>query len=334
MAPQSESMHTTLQFLIQHGNLVLPALVFAEQIGLPFPATPFLLGAGALAGRGYVSFWACLFLATLACILADGLWFMLGKKKGISVLQFLCRISLEPDSCVRRTEGVFSKQGPRSLLIAKFIPGLSTVAPPLAGIIHMRKRRFLLWDSIGALLWSGAFLCLGYIFSEQIEVVAERAASLGSGLLVMIIGALVGYIAYKFIARQKFLRELRISRITSTELKEKLDAGEELTIVDLRHALEFDADPKTIPGAFRMDVKEIEEKSDQLPANREIVLYCTCPNEATSARVALILRKHGIKKIRPLQGGLDGWREAGYPIQTVTITATEKVQALTQIENN
>ncbi len=268
-------MHGTLEFLLRHGYYVLPALVFAEQIGLPFPATPFLLAAGALAGRGHMSFWFCLVLSAIAAILADGLWYQLGRRKGISVLQFLCRISLEPDSCVRRTEGVFAKQGARSLLVAKFVPGLSTAAPPLAGIFHMRRRSFLLWDSVGSLLWSGAFLFTGYIFSEQIEKVAERAESLGSWLMVLIIAALGGYITWKFIGRQRFLRELRIGRITPEELKEKIDAREELVIVDLRHSLDFEADPETIPGAFRMDVKELEEKSDRLPPDREVILYCT-----------------------------------------------------------
>jgi len=272
---QLGGMHVTLEFLVRHGYVVLPTLVFAEQVGLPFPATPFLLAAGALAGRSHMSFWLCLLLASVSAVLADALWFQLGRKKGISVLQFLCRISLEPDSCVRRTEGVFAKQGARSLLVAKFVPGLSTAAPPLAGIFHMRRRRFLLWDFLGSVLWAGAFLLLGYIFSEQIEVIAERAASLGSGLMVLIVGALGGYITWKFIGRQRFLRELRIGRITAEELKEKIDAREELVIVDLRHSLDFEADPETIPGAFHMDVKELEERSDRLPPDREIILYCT-----------------------------------------------------------
>src|SRR5215471_1374968 len=269
------SMHGSLEFLLRHGYVVLPTLVFAEQVGLPFPATPFLLAAGALAGRGHLNFWFYLALAAVSAVLADGLWYQLGRKKGISVLQFLCRISLEPDSCVRRTEGVFAKQGARSLLVAKFVPGLSTAAPPLAGIFHMRGRRFLFWDFLGSVLWAGTFLLLGYIFSGQIEVIAEGAASLGSGLMVLIIGALAGYITWKFIGRQRFLRELRIGRISPAKLKEKIDAGEELVIVDLRHSLDFEADPETIPGAFRMDVKDLEEHADRLPPDREVILYCT-----------------------------------------------------------
>ena len=268
-------MHRTLEFLLHHGYALLLAWVFAEQVGLPIPAMPLLLAAGALVGTGHLSFLASLFYTVLAALAADLIWYYLGRRKGIKVLQLLCKISLEPDSCVRRTEGVFAKQGARSLLLAKFLPGLSTVAPPLAGIFHMRLRRFLFYDTLGSLFWASTFLGLGYAFSGQIEHVAEYLASFGGWLLVIVLGALAAYIAYKFIARQRFLRELRISRITVEELKEKIDLGEELVIVDLRHSMDFEADPETIPGAFRMDAKELAEKDDRLPRDREVILYCT-----------------------------------------------------------
>lgn len=268
-------MHRTVEFLLHHGYTVLLGWVFAEQIGLPLPSMPLLLAAGALAGTGHLSLFVCLLYAVLAAVAADSIWYYLGRRKGIRILQLLCKISLEPDSCVRRTEGVFAKQGARSLLVAKFLPGLSTVAPPLAGIFHMRARRFLLYDALGSLFWAATFLGIGFVFSGQIERVAEYLASFGGWLLVVILGALAGYIAYKFIGRQRFLRELRISRITVEELKEKIDSGEELAIVDLRHSMDFEAEPETIPGAFRMDAKELQEKTDRLPRDREIILYCT-----------------------------------------------------------
>jgi membrane protein DedA with SNARE-associated domain len=236
---------------------------------------PLLLAAGALAGAGRLSFFASLFFCVLAALAADTIWFQLGRLKGIRILQLLCKISLEPDSCVRRTEGIFSKQGARSLLFAKFVPGLGTVAPPLAGIFHMRPRRFLLFDALGSLFWAGGYLSLGYVFSGEIERVAERASALRGNLLTLLIASFAAYIAYKFIARQRFLRELRIARITVDELKKKIDAGEELVIVDLRHSMDFEADPETIPGAFRMDAKDLQEKSDPLPRDREVILYCT-----------------------------------------------------------
>jgi membrane protein DedA with SNARE-associated domain len=268
-------MTGTLEFLVRHGYVVLLGWVFAEQIGLPIPSIPLMLAAGALAGQGKLNLFSALLLCVFAAVAADLFWYELGKLRGIKVLQLLCKISMEPDSCVRRTEGVFAKQGAQSLLLAKFFPGLSTVAPPLAGIFHMKARRFLLFDALGALLWAGASLGTGYVFSGEIERIAQRAASLGSGLGVILVGALVGYIAYKFYGRQKFLRELRISRISVQELKEKIDAGEDLVIVDLRHHMDFEAEPETIPGALHMDAKELQEKNERLPRDREVILYCT-----------------------------------------------------------
>src|SRR5437660_1803005 len=268
-------MHSTLEFLIKHGYVVLLAWVFAEQLGLPIPSLPVVLAAGALSGTGQLSFWTSILLVTIAALSADSIWYTLGKKKGIRILQFLCRISLEPDSCVRRTEGIFSKQGARSLLVAKFIPGLGLVTPPLAGIFHMRFRRFLLFDALGTMLWAGAFLGLGYVFAGEIERVAASLASLGGWLLVVVFGALAAYIGYKFVGRQRFLREFRIARIPVDELMQKLDAGEQITIVDLRHSMDFEAAPELIPGAVHIEAKELEEKYNRLPRDGEVVLYCT-----------------------------------------------------------
>jgi membrane protein DedA with SNARE-associated domain len=268
-------MHRTVEFLLHHGYIVLLAWVFVEQAGIPVPSLPLLLAAGALAGSHQLNLFASLAIAASAAVLADSLWYQLGRTRGVAILQFLCRISIEPDSCVRRTEGLFSKQGARSLLFAKFIPGLGSVAPPLAGIFHMRVRRFILFDALGAALWSGTFLGLGYAFSSEIEHIAERAASLGSGLVVLLLAALAGYLAYKYISRRRFMRELRIARISVDELKRRLDAGEEVAVVDLRHSVEFEADPETIPGALHMDASNLEQHGELLRHDQEVVLYCT-----------------------------------------------------------
>jgi membrane protein DedA with SNARE-associated domain len=268
-------MHRAFDFLIQHGYVVLLGWVFVEQAGIPVPAMPLLLAAGTLAGTGRMNLFAALFCAVLGALAADSIWFQLGRHKGIKILQLLCRISLEPDSCVRRTEGIFSKQGARSLLVAKFLPGLGLVTPPLAGIFHMRFRRFLIFDALGSMLWASAFLGIGYAFSGEIERVAARLASLGGWVLVLLLGALALYIGYKFVARQRFLHDLRIARITAEELKNKIDSGEELVIVDLRHSLDFEAAPEIIPGALHIDAKELQEKNDRLPRDREVILYCT-----------------------------------------------------------
>jgi membrane protein DedA with SNARE-associated domain len=268
-------MNEPLLFLVRHGYTVLFAGVFVEQLGLPLPSVPLLLAAGALAGAGRLSLALVLGLPIIAALISDSLWYELGRRRGVKVLQFLCRISLEPDSCVRRTESTFERHGARSLLVAKFIPGLSTAAPPLAGVFRMRLSRFLLFDALGALLWAGAFVGLGYGFSDQLERVANRAITLGSWLLVLLLGALGGYIAWKYVKRQRFLRQLRIARITPEELKDKLDAGEDVVIVDLRHSLDFEAEPGTIPGAHRLEPAALEEASDHIPRDRDVVLYCT-----------------------------------------------------------
>jgi membrane protein DedA with SNARE-associated domain len=268
-------MHHVIEFLLHHGYIVLLAWVFLEQAGMPIPSLPLLLAAGALAGSHQQNFFASLAIATFSCVVADSLWYQLGHRRGVAILQFLCRISIEPDSCVRRTEGLFSKQGARSLLFAKFIPGLGTVAPPLAGIFHMRMRRFLLYDALGGALWAATFLGLGYAFSGEIERIAEWAGSLGSGLAAIILGSLAGYLSYKFISRRRFMRELRIARITVDELKERMDTGEEVVVVDLRHSVEFEADPETIPGAVHMDASDLEGNGELLPRDQEVILYCT-----------------------------------------------------------
>src|SRR3989442_231929 len=268
-------MSETLQFLVKHGFLLLFAWVFAEQIGLPLPSLPLLLAAGALAGTGRLKVTAVVGLPVVAAMISDVLWYELGRRRGVQVLQFLCRISLEPDSCVRRTESTFERQGAGSLVLAKFIPGLSTAAPPLAGIFGMRLDRFLLFDALGTLLWVGVFVGLGFACSNQLERVADRALTFGSWLLAILVGALAAYIGWKFVRRQRFLHALRIARITPEELKQKLDAGEDVVIVDLRHSLDFEAEPITIPGAHRLDAAELEEGSDVIPRDREVVLYCT-----------------------------------------------------------
>jgi membrane protein DedA with SNARE-associated domain len=268
-------MPSLLETLFRNGYLFLVVWVFLEQIGLPLPSLPILLAAGALAGTGRMNFAAALFSCAFATVLADFVWYELGRRKGIKVVQWLCRISLEPDSCVRRTEGLFEKQGAKTLLFTKFVPGLNAVVLPLAGIFQMRLRKFLLYDMLGTLFWLSTYMGLGYIFAAQIELIARNAASMGSWLVFFLVLGLIVYILYKFAIRQKFLRDLRIARISVDELKRKIDAGEDLSIVDLRHSLDFEADPETIPGAIRLDSKDLAEKTGLLPLDREIVLYCT-----------------------------------------------------------
>ena len=309
-------MSGTIQFLVRHGYLVIFLWVLAEQAGLPVPSGPLLLAAGALSGTHRMNLLGALALPILAVGICDTLWYQLGRRRGIKVLKLLCRISLEPDSCLRRTQTNFEKYGGWALVVAKFVPGLNAMAPPLAGIIRMPWQRFLLFDGVGSLLWAGAYMGTGYVFSGELERVAAHVAFLGRGLLVLLIAALAGYIGYKYFNRRRFLHKLRIGRITPEELKQKMDSREDVIIVDLRHAVEFAAEPETIPGAVRMDPGDLEEAFDVIPRDREIVLFCNCPNEATAAQLALRLREMGITRIRPLAEGIAGWKKRGFPLET------------------
>src|SRR5262245_20321023 len=270
-----DKLNESFQFLIRHGYTVLAVWVFAEQVGLPIPAVPVLLAVGALVGQHQMSLPAAMAVAVGASLIADTIWYELGRIRGGRVLNFLCRISLEPDSCVRKTENLFVNQGARSLLVAKFVPGLSTVAPPLAGIFGMRRWRFILFDGVGALLSAKGWVIVGLAFSNQLELVAARSASLGGWAVVILGGALAAYILWKYIQRRKFLHELRVARITPEQLKERVDRGEDIVIVDLRHSIDFDSVPMTIPGALRMAPEAIEQGHEQIPRDREVVLFCT-----------------------------------------------------------
>jgi len=268
-------MNDAGQVLVQYGYVVLFAFALAEQIGLPIPAVPALLGVGALAGAGRMSLVLALGAVLAASLPPDLVWYELGRRRGGRVLGLLCRIALEPDSCVRRTENLFTRSGRKALLVAKFFPGLSTVAPPLAGMVGVGRRQFIVLDGIGAIVWGGAWMGLGYVFSDALELVAARAAHLGNYVLLLVGAALASYVAIKFIQRHRFLRGLRIARITPDELKRRLDAGDgDLAIIDTRSALEVNAAPYAIRGAIWIAAEEIEQRHHEVPRDREIVLYC------------------------------------------------------------
>ena len=313
-------MEDVTQFLIRHGGLVLFAVVFAEQVGLPIPAVPVLLAAGALAGAGKMNVAWAILLGFVACLIGDLIWYYLGRYRGRQVLGLLCRISLEPDSCVRRTEDFFIRHGMRSLIFAKFIPGLSTVTPALAGLFDVNIGRFFLYNGLGALLWTVAFVMPGYLFSNRLERVAAHAARFGSSAVVLVAALLALYVMYKYIHRRRLLRELRIARISVDELKQMMDAGCDLVIVDLRQRLDVEADPYTIPGAIRMAVEELEQRHHEIPRDRDVILFCACPNEVTAARMALLLKRNGITRVRPLAGGVEGWRARNFPVDQLLLS--------------
>jgi membrane protein DedA with SNARE-associated domain len=268
-------MSKILPFLIQHGYAVVFAGVLAEQVGLPIPAAPILLAVGALAGLRRFSFSEALALASAAAVIADLAWYELGRRRGYSILKLMCRISLEPDSCVRRTEDRFARHGGRLLLFAKFVPGLGAAATAIAGLLRMRPSRFLAWDAAGSLLWTGVFIGAGYTFSPELDQLGLYAGRLGAGLVVLLAAGIAAYIGWKYRERQRFIRDLRIARITPAELARKMKAGEDIVVLDLRSSLDFEADSTKIQGAIHMFPAEVVERYQEIPRDRDVVLYCT-----------------------------------------------------------
>jgi membrane protein DedA with SNARE-associated domain len=268
-------MHSVVPFLLRHGYWVLVANVFAEGIGLPIPALPVLLGMGALAGLGNFSIWTSLALAVGAALTSDLIWFRLGRVRGHSILNLLCRMSLEPDSCVSNTKTLFGKLGPRALLIAKFVPGLGATAAPLAGLTRMNPWKFLAADATGAIVWSATYLAVGYVFRNQLELAAEQAGRTGSFLVLVIGAALAAYVGWKYYQRRRFIRGLRVARITPEDLMKMITSGCDVAVVDLRHQLEVQTDNVKLPGAIWMTLDELESRHQEIPRDRDVILYCS-----------------------------------------------------------
>ena len=269
-------MSDVVQALVQYGYVLLFVFVLVDQIGVPVPAVPVLLGVGALCASGRMSLTIAVAAAVAASLPPDLVWYELGRSRGTRVLGLLCRISLEPDSCVRRTETLFMERGRKALLVAKFLPGFSTVAPPLAGMVGIGRLQFIALDVGGAVLWAGTWMGLGYLFSNALEAVAVQAARLGNSLGVVVGAALISYLLIKFLQRQRFLRSLRIARITPEELKRRLDSGDDsFAVIDTRSLLDVRAVPYTVPGALWIAAEDIAQRRGELPRGREIVLYCS-----------------------------------------------------------
>jgi membrane protein DedA with SNARE-associated domain/rhodanese-related sulfurtransferase len=283
-------MSETIEFLAQHGTLVLFAVVLAEQIGLPLPAAPFLIAAGALVGTGQMSLSIAVVAAVFAALLGDQIWFELGRRRGRQVLNWLCRISFEPTSCVRRTEDFYARHGVRSLVVAKFVPGLSTIAPPLAGIMGLSVPQYLLYNGLGTLLWVGSGIGLGYLFTDQLEQALSTVSS---------------YAIYRIL---KWYRvEHLVPRLTAEQVAQKLMVGEDPLIIDLRPTGDRHEIPG-IPGSLPLLFEEVLTRHHVLPRDRDVILYCSCPKDAASIQAAWRLREKGFTRVWPLAGGIEAWR--------------------------
>jgi membrane protein DedA with SNARE-associated domain/rhodanese-related sulfurtransferase len=296
--------------------LFLFAWVLSEQSGLPLPSAPVLVAAGALSSERKIEFLLAFAISISACIIADSVWFLVGRKFGSRVLNRVNSISLHTSISIRSARNLFARHGAPLLLVAKFAPGVSLLAPPLAGQSGMRFGIFLLLDGLGSALWVGAFLAAGRYFGDLLKYnpILNWVSHFSAALVIVAVAAFLLNRVYR---RRLTMRQLLASRIEPEELRQKLDAGESVFIVDLRHPLEVLTDPFTLPGAHRFSPEDLTLHQSEIPRDRDIVLYCTCPSEATAAKTAAILEQLGIERVRPLRGGFDQWKRLGYSLEPV-----------------
>ena len=316
-------MPIALAFFVHYVYAILFLWVLMEQLGVPVPSIPLLLTAGTLIATHKLSASLALADVLAACLIADTVWFLLGRRYGNAVLKLLCRLSLEASTCVTKTEGYFTRRGPVTLLFAKFIPGLSTLAAPIAGQTGMPVSRFLLWDLAGSFIWAEVYLLGGRFFGD----LAKRSAPFlhllshfAFGIFVLLV---LGFMGWRVYNNRRFLLDLRASRIEPSELLGMLQTAAAQGnippfIVDLRHPLDYLPDPRVLPGALRIGPTELAAHADMLPRDRDVILYCTCPSEETSAKVAKQLSRLGVHRVRPLRGGFEVWRDLGFPLEEYT----------------
>jgi membrane protein DedA with SNARE-associated domain/rhodanese-related sulfurtransferase len=300
--------------LIQHyGVPVVFLTVLLSRAGLPYPAWPVLLVAGALTAAHGALLPLLIGAAVAGDVTADICWYGAGVRWGRRVLSLLCKFTLSPDSCVRQTETMFTRMGVGTLLFAKFVPGFSYVAVALSGITGVRLGTFLVLDGLGSTAYVALPLLLGRIFHNAVADIIATLARLGEYGIALVVAALLLYVAVRWIQRQIFIRQLRMDRISVAELAGMIDGGRTPVIFDVRSAASRQRDGM-IPGAVAAHTEEIEAVLKQYPRNVEVVIYCACPNEASAAVAALHLRRAGYRRIRPLLGGIEAWAQAGRPL--------------------
>ena len=291
--------------LAKWGLLLVFSSVLLEHGGLPLPAAPLLITAGALAQDGDLRPEYVLLAAMLACLIADHAWFVLGRKGGRRVLASVCRLSLSPDTCVRRTDDIIARHGAALLLVAKFIPGVSAVAIPTAAAMGLPYRRFLFFDAIGCSAWCGFYVGLGMIFSREVNRLLDALGRIGGWSLLVVGGLFALYIALKVLHRARLKRLYRLVRISPDEAAKLLGENPEVIIVDARSRLARDSDPREFPRAITYEEGDVIQLLPPDARGRTIVTFCTCPNEASAALLAESLIKAGFPRVRVLTGGSD-----------------------------
>ena len=297
----------------QYGVFLVFAWVLLEQAGIPVPAYPVLMVAGSMAAAGQLSMPLLLVMAVLACLIADSGWYLAGGRYGGRVLRLICRLSLTPDSCVSQTESVFDRWGARSLIVAKFVPGFASVATAMAGATKVPRGAFLAYDAVGATLWAGLGLALGWLFAPAVETLLLTLQSLGRWGLMLLAGAVAIYVARKAWNRLSFRNQLRMRRLSVPELSSLQQGSKDVVLVDVRSRKLWERE--RIPGSVSFDAAEWASVQDSPHRDATIVVYCDCPAEASAVIVARSLREKGFRQVHPLGGGLEAWRQAGFKVE-------------------
>ena len=310
-------MQALLTLVEHYGLWLVFANVLALQLGLPLPAYPTLILMGAVSARGDFTVPQVLAVAVAASVIADLCWYVAGSRIGRRVLRLMCRLSLSPDSCVRQTEQIYERWGAPSLMVAKFVPGFAAVATSMAGVMHTRLASFLLFDAIGALLWSGVAVALGWVFRDAVSEVLAVLEGAGRWGLIALASALLLYVAVKAVQRYRLIHTLRMARVTVDALHDMLARNERPLIIDVRS--KTSQKQGRIPGAVWIDSHALSEGALAAglrdSAAGEVIVYCACPNEASAAAVAKQLMRAGFKRVRPLAGGIEAWVEKGYDVE-------------------
>lgn len=309
-----------IDLIEMYGLIAVFLNVLIEQAGAPVPAYPMMLIAGAFLDKGNYSATQLLLAVVVASLIADLFWYEAGRRYGDRVLKMLCKISLSPDSCVRQTESIYTKWGAASLLVAKFIPGFASIATALAGVVGTSRTRFIIFDGIGAALWGGSAIGLGYLFRDAINdvlAVLERLGQIGIALAIVAFGL---FLAMKWWQRVRLIKQLHMARITVTELAQLMKDGVVPVVLDVRSE-ESRQRTGFIPNSKLVHQTNPDDGLEGLPRDSEIIVYCTCPNEVSAARVAKMLMQRGFKQVRPLEGGLDAWIASGFATDSAAQTS-------------
>ena len=309
-----DQMPDLISLLQTYGVLIVFAIVLVEQAGAPIPAFPILVVAGALGVDGDISWVAAIAVAVGACLMTDLFWFRAGRFYGKRILNLLCRISLSPDYCVSQTEDKFRRFGPKSLIVSKFIPGFNIIASPMSGALGVATPRFLAFSITGSLVWSGTGILVGASFHKSVDKVLAAISDAGSTSLLVLLSLLALFIAFKYVERRRFLMGVQVDRIGVAELIRMMDEGVDPVIIDARSATARQLEA-AIPGALIYGDCEPGTLMATLDKDRDIVFYCSCPNDVTAAQLAKQFLANGFHRARPLKGGLDSWNaHHGHPV--------------------